>query len=39
VTRFRMNATGAISVLFSCLILWWLYLPAVKLQFRNGSGT
>jgi hypothetical protein len=39
VARFRTDATGAIRVRLSCLVLRWRYVPTTKLQFRNGSGT
>ena len=33
----RLRIEGVISVLLSCLVLWWLSMPAVKLGFRAGS--
>jgi len=33
----RINLTGAVSVVLSCLVLWWLTMPAVKLEFRRQS--
>jgi hypothetical protein len=33
----RINLAGAVSVLLSCLVLWWLSMPAVKLEFRRRS--
>ena len=34
--RIRTNSKGVISVLLSCLVLWWLSVPTVKLKFRRG---
>ena len=39
VVRQRINPTSAISVLLSCLVLWWLSTPEVKFQFLNRSRT
>ena len=33
----RIETKGAISVVLSCLVLWWLSTPVVKLEFRRGS--
>jgi hypothetical protein len=38
VARLRTNVAGAIGVVLSCLVLWWLSMPAVKLQFRGRTG-
>jgi hypothetical protein len=35
----RLQIEGVISVLLSCLVLWWLSMPAVKLAFRAESET
>lgn len=37
VTRLRTNPQGVIGSLLSCLVLWWLSMPAVKLEFRRRS--
>ncbi len=37
VARLRINPEGVIGGLLSCLVLWWLSLPAVKLEFRTAS--
>jgi hypothetical protein len=37
VARLRTNPEGVISALLSCLVLWWLSMPSVKLGFRAGS--
>ena len=29
---------GVVSVLVSCLVLWWFNIPAVKLRFSGESG-
>ena len=34
----RINLTGVISVLLSCLVLWWLSTPAVKFEFRRQDA-
>jgi hypothetical protein len=34
--RIRSHSTGVIGVLLSCLVLWWLSVPTVKLKFRRG---
>ena len=34
----RINLTGVVSVLLSCLVLWWLSTPAVKLKFRRQDA-
>jgi hypothetical protein len=34
--RIRTNSTGVVGVLLSCLVLWWLSVPTVKLKFRRG---
>ena len=39
VAQIRISPQGAVGTMLSCLVLWWLYEPAVKLQFRSGSGT
>lgn len=39
VSRLRNNPQGIVGVLVSCLVLWWLSLPAVKLVFRRRSAT
>jgi hypothetical protein len=39
VARLRANPAGVINALLSCLVLWWLSMPAVKLGFRAGSET
>jgi hypothetical protein len=33
----RVQMEGVISAVLSCLVLWWLSAPAVKLQFRSGK--
>ena len=33
----RIWIEGVVSVLLSCLVLWWLSKPAVKLGFRRGN--
>jgi hypothetical protein len=33
----RINLTGVVSVLLSCLVLWWLSMPSVKLEFQRQS--
>jgi hypothetical protein len=37
VARLRVNPEGVISSLLSCLVLWWLAMPAVKLEFQRRS--
>jgi hypothetical protein len=37
VARLGNNPEGAINVLLSCLVLWGLSMPAVKLEFRPRS--
>jgi chromate transport protein ChrA len=39
IARLRVNAEGVLSLLLSCLVLWWLSVPAVKLAFQGGSRT
>ena len=33
----RLEIEGGVSVVASCLALWWLSMPAVKLMFREMS--
>ena len=33
----RINLAGVVSVLLSCLVLWWLSMPSVKLEFQRQS--
>ena len=33
----RLQIEGVVSVLLSCLVLWWPSMPAVKLEFRRQS--
>jgi len=33
----RLEIKGGISLVASCLALWWLSMPAVKLMFREMS--
>ena len=34
----RIGVEGILSALASCLVLWWLSMPMVKLAFRSGIG-
>ena len=39
VSMARLRIEAIISVLLSCLVLWWLSLPVVKLEFRRAGET
>jgi hypothetical protein len=34
----QIGVEGILSAVASCLVLWWLSMPAVKLAFRSGIG-
>ena len=34
----RIGVEGVLSALVSCLVLWWLSMPTVKLAFRSAIG-